>query len=610
MVSKQLHFVPIMKILAGGFLALCLMYSLAGTASAQTFGEIAGVVKDQSGAIIPGATVTATNAATNVSRVTQSNDAGIYTFPSLIPAIYSVKVEMTGFQTTVHSNIELQVQQSARIDFALQLGQRTDTVEVTSSAALLSTSDATVGTVIENKRIVDLPLNGRNFFQLVALSPNVSYGFTPPAQADGRQGGTRATSPQSISVSGIRPTWNHFTLDGIENTDVNFNLYIVLPSIDSLQEFKVQSGIYSAEFGRGAGQINVSTKTGTNQLHGSIFEFMRNSQMDAKPYDFLGTRPTKAPFRWNQYGFTVGGPVWIPKVINGKDRLFFMSNFEGFKERRTSQASGTYPTVDMRTGDFSKLVDKNGALIPIYDPLTTCGTGANPACPVAATGKAYLTRQQFPGNKIPSNRLDPISLKLMKYWAIPNIALPSWNGGQTNYQIPLKNTVDKNQFTQRIDFNESTNSQWAGRFSWTDENTVTPGIMQSGTKLYTVARQYMVTNTRVLSNNKVNEFRFGLNQFKNVFGQELSGVTNVVEEVGIPDLKYPNPDTWGIPTMRDMSGVSGFGNGTNGPFVIDDKILQFTDNFSWIRGKHSIRLGGEYRYDVYNQVGNEFGRPV
>ena len=134
--------------------------------------------------------------------------------------------------------------------------------------------------------------------------------------------------------------------------------------------------------------------------------------------------------------------------------------------------------------------------------------------------------------------------------------------------------------------------------------------MQSGTTLYSVAKQYMVTNTRVLSNNKVNEIRFGLNQFKNVMGQELSGIKNVVEEVGIPDVSYPDPDTWGIPTMRDMVGVSGFGNGTNGPFRIDDKILQFVDNFSWIRGKHSIRIGGEYRYDIYDQIGNEFGRPV
>ena len=287
-----------------------------------------------------------------------------------------------------------------------------------------------------------------------------------------------------------------------------------------------------------------------------------------------------------------------------------MSNFEGYKDRLTSNATGTYPTPDMRNGDFSKLVDSKGALIPIYDPLTTCGTGTNPDCPVAPNGKTYITRQQFAGNKIPTSRFDPISMKMLEFWALPNIAKDSWGGGQINYQIPLKRTIDKNQFTQRIDFNESTNSQWAGRFSWTDEYTVNPGVKQAGTTLYSLARQYMVTNTRVLSNSKVSEFRFGLNQFKNVVGQELSGVRNVVEEVGIPGVKYPDPDTWGIPTMRDMVGVNNFGNDTNGPFRIDDKILQFVENFSWIRGKHSIRLGGEYRYDIYNQIGNEFGRPV
>ncbi len=596
-----MHRVPIV-----GLFVLFFLYGLAGTALAQTFGEIAGVAKDQTGAIIPGATVTATNMGTNAARITTTNEAGIYTFPNLVPGTYSVKVEMTGFQTVVRNNIELQVQQSARIDFAMQLGQRTDTVEVTSAAPLLSTSDATVGTVIENKRIVDLPLNGRNFLQLVALSPNVSYGFSTPGQADGRQGGHRAS--QNISVSGIRGTWNHYTLDGIENTDINFNLYILLPSVDALQEFKVQTGIYSAEFGRGAGQINVSTKSGTNAFHGSVYEFMRNSQFDAKPYDFLGTKPSKAPFRWNQYGFTAGGPVWIPKILNGKDRLFFMSNFEGFKQRQTNQATGVFPTNAMRGGDFSGLVDTAGNMIPIYDPLTVCGTGTQPACPVDSRGNKLVVRQPFAGNKIPTSRFDPVSVKLLEYWAVPNISNVAW--GKINYETPLKNTIDKNQFTQRVDFNESTSSQWAGRFSWTSESTVTPGIRQSGTILDSVAKQWMVSNTRVLSNNKVNELRFGLNQFKNIIGQELGGIKNVVEDVGIP-MKYPDPDTWGIPTMRDMIGMQGsIGNGTNGPFRIQDKIFQVMENFSWIKGKHSIKMGGEYRYDIYDQIGNEFGRPV
>ena len=258
-------------------LVLCLS---AGVVSAQTFGEITGEVKDQSGAIVPGAPVTATNTATNALRSTVTNEAGIYSFPALVPGLYSVKVDLPGFQPVVRPNIELQVQQTARVDFTLAVGQTTETVQVSEFAQLLTTESATVGTVIAQKTIVDLPLNGRNFLQLVSLSPNVSYGFVAPGQAAGRQGGTRAA--QNISIAGMRGTWNYYTLDGVANTDPNFNLYIQLPSVDALQEFKVQSGIYPAEFGREAGQINVSTKPGGNAFHGTVYErpdlFQRSRQ--------------------------------------------------------------------------------------------------------------------------------------------------------------------------------------------------------------------------------------------------------------------------------------------------------------------------------------------
>src|SRR5713226_1180436 len=279
-------------------LGLCMTI---GIASAQTFGEITGEVKDQSGAVAPNAPITAINTATNASRSTRTNEQGIYSIPALNPGTYQVKVEAPGFQPMVRNDIELQVQQTARIDFTLVVGQITQTVEVSGTAQLLTTESATIGTVIEEKRIVDLPLNGRDFLQLVALSPNVTFGFAAPNQAIGRQGGTRAT--ENIAISGMRGTWNNYTLDGVSNTDVNFNLYIQLPSVDALQEFKVQTGIYPAEFGREASQINVATKPGTNDYHGALFEFFRHSKLDAKPYDFIGTNPDKAPFRWNQYGF-------------------------------------------------------------------------------------------------------------------------------------------------------------------------------------------------------------------------------------------------------------------------------------------------------------------
>ena len=356
---------------------LCLSSSML---VGQTLGEITGEVKDPSGASAPNAVVTATNAATNVARTTSTNTSGVYSFPGLIPGIYQVKVVVTGFETMVKTNIELQVQQTARIDFTLSVGQATQTIEVAANGALLTTESATFGTVIEERRIVELPLNGRNFFSLVALSPGVTFGFTPAAQAAGRQGGTRATL--TMSLSGARATWNNYTLDGISNTDVNFNLYVVLPSVDAIQEFKVQSGIYPAEFGRAAGQINVSTKPGTNAYHGTLFEFLRNDAFDARNYDFLNTRPAKAPYRQNQFGYTLGGPVRIPKLFDGRNRLFFMSNYEGFKSRTTRVASATTFTPAMRNGDFSAVPNA------LNDAQTRVGNSPN------------VTSMPYPGNQI------------------------------------------------------------------------------------------------------------------------------------------------------------------------------------------------------------------
>src|SRR5213594_2177573 len=347
---------------------ICSLALLLGAAAlyAQTQGEITGVVRDSSGAVVPGATVTVTNPATNASRTAISNEAGVYNFPALQPGMYNIKVEIGGFRTVTRNDVELQVQQTARIDFTLQVGAVTEVVEVIGGTTLMTTENATVGTVIENKRIVDLPLNGRNFLQLVSLSPNVSFGFSSPGQAGARQGGSRAT--QNISLSGQRSMFNRFTLDGVENTDVNFNTYVILPSIDALQEFKVQSGVFPAEFGRATTQINASTKPGTNQFHGTLFEFLRNDKLDAKQYAFAGERPKDA-FKWNQYGFTVGGPVTIPGLYKGTDRLFFMSNFEGFNERRTTRTLYNVPSVKMRGGDFSEILSLTNTRI--YDPATT-----------------------------------------------------------------------------------------------------------------------------------------------------------------------------------------------------------------------------------------------
>ena len=216
------------------------------------------------------------------SAQTNSNEQGLYTFPSVPPGIYNLKVEHPGFKTVTTNNVEVQVQQSVRLDLTLQVGQVTESVEVSAAADLLQSENATVGTVIETKSIIELPLNGREYLNLVTLAPNVSNLAPPAGQAQSRQGGDRAN--QSISAGGNRIVYDYFTLDGVVNTDPNFNTYIVLPSIDALQEFKVQTGVYPAEFGHEATQINVLTKSGGNAYHGALFEFVRNNDFDAAPF--------------------------------------------------------------------------------------------------------------------------------------------------------------------------------------------------------------------------------------------------------------------------------------------------------------------------------------
>lgn len=358
---------------------------------AQNFGEISGRVTDPSGGVIVGANVTVTNRATNTARTVQANTSGNYTLPFLPPGLYDVQVDQTGFKAARREGVQLEVGATARVDVAMEVGSVSDIVAVTASAALLTTEGAAVGTVIENRRIVELPLNGRDYLQLIALSPAVTAETPPSFTATGRQGGERAN--QNYSIAGQRLQFTHYTLDGIENTDPNWNLWIFRPSIDALQEFKVETGVYSAEYGHQPSQVNVTTKSGSNDFHGSAFEFLRNSALDARQWQ--QSSGPKNPFRRNQYGFVLGGPVTIPRLFNGKDRLFFMSNFEGLRDSNTLQQLASVATSRMRAGDFSA----SGRTI--YDPgsrvFTTDANGNVKA--VSAT--------PFPNNVIPSSQSLP-----------------------------------------------------------------------------------------------------------------------------------------------------------------------------------------------------------
>jgi hypothetical protein len=580
------------------------LFSIAiDVAPGQTLGGITGVVTDPSGAVIPNASVMVTNTATNVARTTTANADGLYFFPDLIPGTYNVRVAAGGFDTVVKQNIVLQVQQTARIDFTLKVGQATETVEVAANAALLTTENATVGTVIEEQRIIELPLNGRSYLSLVALSPNVTTGFVPAAQAAGRLGGSRGAL--TIAVTGGRSTWENYTLDGITNTDIDFNTYILQPSVDALQEFKVQSGIYPAEFGRELGQVNAATKPGTNEYHGALWEFLRNDKFDARPYDFSSASrgpgnppPVSAPYRQNQYGYTLGGPVQIPKLFNGKNRLFFMSNFEEYKSRLTSPAIITTLPAEMRNGDFSSILASGFVL---QDPASRAGN---------TVAQVVASQAPFSGNIIPASRISPQSqLLLSKWYPLPNLPQTTPGLPFRNYQYGLKIPVDKDTLTNRIDFNESAKSQWFGRYSWNEESTIlnTGQITVDGENLYTRASQWVLSNVRTFSPTKVNEARFGYNSLFNNITQQLAGKENVNAELKMP-VQPTDPNSFGIPNISMSQNLASFGNPTSSPFQINDKYYQIADNFSWIAGKHSFRFGGEYRYNEFPQIGNEFPR--
>ena len=340
----------------------------------------------------------------------------------------------------------MQVQQTVRLDFTLQVGQVSESVEVKAVADQLQAENATVGTVIENKGIAELPLNGRNYLNLVALSPNTNTLSPASGQAGSRQGGDRAN--QSISAAGQRIMFNYFTLDGVINTDPNFNTYVVLPSIDALQEFKVQTGVYPAEFGHEATQINVLTKSGGNQYHGALFEFLRNDELDADALLVHHQSPGEIALQVERFRFRDRRPGPHSQAVQRAEQAVLHGQLRGVAENgRTSRASIRFPPPPCSAATSARLNTT------IYDPNT---------------------KTPFAGNIIPTSRLDPISQKLLQYYAPANIA--GAGARRTTSSAPIASPQNRDGFVLRMDFVESSKSQWSGRYSWGDENQATQGL--------------------------------------------------------------------------------------------------------------------------------------
>ena len=384
-----------------------LVFLLASAMYAQQdTGMITGQILDATGSAIPLATVLLVNTGTNVQTSVSTNTDGLFVATPLRIGVYAITVEAKGFKKAVHDNITLRVQDRLRIDFRLEVGEVSESVEVTSEAPLLQSETSSLGQVIVTKPVSELPLNGRNFVQLIALTPGA---YIP-------QRNNSLYQDFLIGINGNRIQNNNFLLDGINNNTTDNNQAPVLPSPDAVAEFKVQSNLLPAEFGRGlGGTINISLRSGTNGFHGTLFHFLRNANMDAN--NFFNSGRTKPPFQQNQFGAALGGPVYLPKVYDGRNRTFWFANYQGTRIRKGLTRLFTVPTAAMRVGDFT-------GLPAIYDPDTTSG-GA---------------RQVFPGNRFPANRFDPV---MQRY--LPLYPLPNREGLANNYILNPKYSDNNNQ---------------------------------------------------------------------------------------------------------------------------------------------------------------------
>src|SRR5215475_902254 len=395
--------------------ALCACFDVLPGSAQTTAGSIIGTVVDPTQAVVSNASVTVTNIDTGIATKTVTDSSGSYVVTPLPVGHYTVTVEAPGFKKSVSAGITLNVQDRIGVNIALEVGQVWETVEVTAAAPKLQTDTSYLGQVVDSKEIMDLPLNGRYFTRLAVLTSGTAP--SAPGARDERTGG--------FSANGVRPYQNNYLLDGIDNNSLSEDLtneasFVVGPSPDAIVEFKVQTNSMSAEFGRSGGAVmNVTIKSGTNQFHGSVFEFLRNSKLDAKNFFDPPTGPTP-PFKQNQFGAAIGGPLDLPHY-SGKNRTFFFADYQGTRIRTAHTFLATVPPVAWRTGDFS-------GFNAIFDPGTT------------TVQNGVVVRQPFPGNQIPLQHFDPAALKLIGFMPAPNVAgSVASSGVASNY---LSNPVE------------------------------------------------------------------------------------------------------------------------------------------------------------------------
>jgi hypothetical protein len=554
----------------------------------QDQGVITGTVKDATGAVIPGAKVTARDVDRNISHTAQSNLSGVYTIGPIKIGTYEVTVERSGFKKAVRPDVELHPNDRIGVDFALELGNMIEVIEVTGATPMLQTEEASLAYVIQRRDIEQLPLNTRNY-QTLALT---SAGVVP--EIGGRDLGPTMEGGHTKSgfVSHGQPALqNNYILDGIDNNNTimgqqDRKSQAVIPSLDAVQEFKVQTSNYSAEFGRNAGAVvNITIKSGTNQLHGSAYDFLRNDIFDARPTFSYADRTGDGKadpevLRQNQFGGTMGGPII-------KNKTFFFGSFEGWRIRRARTARATVPSALERQGDFSQ----TPTLKELNDPLGGV----------------------FPDMKIPQSRMDPVALKIIDLYPQPNYSDPLT---RTNFLSGPPNTIDRNQYDFRIDHTISTNDTIFGRYSYYTFDRLIggpwSGIADSGDLHDNWGQHLTISETHIFSPNWVNEFRFGYKYLKpNRRSPSNTPLEDANAQVGIIGITEPeNAPIKGMSRIQ-FSGGLGFGQlGGNffNPNLKDMGTRQFVDNLNWIKGNHSFKFGADIRLEYSNIFGGLWTR--
>ncbi len=587
-------------------------------------GAILGTVTDASGAEIRGATVTLTNEGTNATLSSTTGSDGGFKFTPVTIGNYTVSVNFQGFTTMTERHITVNVGAEVVTNFTLKPGAVTETVEVASTTPVLETQDASVGQVIDSRSVNNLPLNGRNFTFLAQLSAGVN---TP--QADTR--GNAASG--AFSANGNRPAQNNYLLDGIDNNSdtvdfLNGTNFVVLPPLDAIEEFKVQTSDFSAEFGRsGAAVLNATIKSGTNSFHGDAWEFFRNDKLDAADFFENSGGVPKGELRQNQFGFTAGGPVVIPKVFNGRNKVFFFGDYEGLRRVQGTILSGSVPSLaernsgytdlqDLITAQSGTVTDALGRTMPagtILDPATTrlAPNGQYVRDPFGTCGSApagfNFTTAGCGLNMIPAGRLDPNAIALLNLYPLPTNNSPG--SLFSNYANSPKLFEHSNAFDARMDFNFSDKNQLFFRFSLKDDPQFIPGIFggvadgggfQQGNQT-AIAEQSALGYTHTFSPTLINVLRAGLNYLHTTrtspSANDLTDIPSTFGIQGVPQVSLNG----GLPAF----GINGLSTLGSNAFLPSDEVtstFQLTDDVTKILGKHTFKMGFEWQHVKFSTL--------